>query len=307
MAIHAGENFGRLTAVRATDRKHYWLFQCECGNEHIARFYEVKSGRTKSCGCLKYSTGIRLIQSGDIFGHLTAIRLIENTRWLFKCVCGKEHAVDSASVKGGHTKSCGCRGWIKGRCRTCLLEKPKAAFSAYGRVCKECTKHRLKEKYLTDPAFVKRQQKRNKRRYERNKSNPLYVEKERQKGFENRKTKSGRIRTMFQALRRGARMREIPFILLVSDIEAKFEQQNWKCARTGIQFELTAGEGRKPFAPSVDRIDNSRGYEPGNIQIVIWMYNIAKNKFTDADVLAFATATVENAQRSLQNRLKNRG
>lgn len=55
-----GERFGRLVAVRREENKvsqngkirSRWLCKCDCGNEKIVLLDDLKSGRTKSCGCL---------------------------------------------------------------------------------------------------------------------------------------------------------------------------------------------------------------------------------------------------------------
>lgn len=50
-----GEKFGMLT-VQCTfkkDGEYYCKCTCLCGNETIARTSYIKSGHTKSCGCLK--------------------------------------------------------------------------------------------------------------------------------------------------------------------------------------------------------------------------------------------------------------
>jgi len=50
-----GQRFGRLVAVKKIEEgKHAkWLFQCDCGNEHVAQQANVLGGRhTRSCGCL---------------------------------------------------------------------------------------------------------------------------------------------------------------------------------------------------------------------------------------------------------------
>ena len=53
----ASQTFGRLTAIEVSHKnKHgnlYWKCQCECGNIHIVYLYSLKSGKTKSCGCLQ--------------------------------------------------------------------------------------------------------------------------------------------------------------------------------------------------------------------------------------------------------------
>ena len=54
--IQPGDKFNRLTAVSlhhiGNHSRSYFLFKCECGNEKVILGSLVKSGNTKSCGCL---------------------------------------------------------------------------------------------------------------------------------------------------------------------------------------------------------------------------------------------------------------
>lgn len=51
-----GRIFGRLTVVKFKDmdkgRNSRWLCSCNCGTTIVVKGYNLKSGRTKSCGCL---------------------------------------------------------------------------------------------------------------------------------------------------------------------------------------------------------------------------------------------------------------
>jgi hypothetical protein len=54
-----GMRFGRLVAISYNGFKlvkekkiHLWLFQCDCGNQVIAKTIGIMIGRKKSCGCL---------------------------------------------------------------------------------------------------------------------------------------------------------------------------------------------------------------------------------------------------------------
>ena len=52
-----GQRFGRLTVIkRAGISKHgqsaKWVCQCDCGKTTVVGSYELRSGNTKSCGCL---------------------------------------------------------------------------------------------------------------------------------------------------------------------------------------------------------------------------------------------------------------
>lgn len=44
------------------------------------------------------------------------------------------------------------------------------------------------------------------------------------------------------------------------------------------------------YSPSIDRIDNNIGYIESNCRMVCWGYNLAKNKFTDRDLIALSLA-----------------
>lgn len=55
-----GQRFGSLTVMELYDYIHYgrrtkrqWLCKCDCGNLALVMEQDLKSGHTKSCGCLK--------------------------------------------------------------------------------------------------------------------------------------------------------------------------------------------------------------------------------------------------------------
>lgn len=73
--------------------------------------------------------------------------------------------------------------------------------------------------------------------------------------------------------------------------------QNNVCSVTGLSFVMPIYQPGKvgqsgPWSPSVDRINNNLGYTKNNCQLVIWMYNLAKNKFTEVDFMKMSTAFV---------------
>jgi hypothetical protein len=51
------QRFGRLVALmpvgRNADRKVLWQCRCDCGNESIVAGKRLRSGNTRSCGCLQ--------------------------------------------------------------------------------------------------------------------------------------------------------------------------------------------------------------------------------------------------------------
>ena len=65
----SGQRFGRLRVVKhawiSKDRKACWICICDCGKECIAVGRRLRSGRTKSCGCLRHETTILGIDSSS--------------------------------------------------------------------------------------------------------------------------------------------------------------------------------------------------------------------------------------------------
>jgi len=67
-----------------------------------------------------------------------------------------------------------------------------------------------------------------------------------------------------------------------------------RCEITGICFEFSKESGDVNFfAPSIDRIDSSKGYTRANSRLVVWGYNRAKGEHTDNEVLMLAYAVLK--------------
>lgn len=59
----AGQRFGKLDVVcrapaKSADGIALWVVRCECGNFRYVRSSSLRSGNTKSCGCLHANGGI---------------------------------------------------------------------------------------------------------------------------------------------------------------------------------------------------------------------------------------------------------
>lgn len=52
-----GQKYGRLTVLQASHKdkrgEWHWLCQCECGKQKTVSGYKLRSGNTKSCGCMQ--------------------------------------------------------------------------------------------------------------------------------------------------------------------------------------------------------------------------------------------------------------
>jgi hypothetical protein len=79
--------------------------------------------------------------------------------------------------------------------------------------------------------------------------------------------------------KRRAAERGVSFSLTLDWIREKIEAG--RCELTGLEFHL-GNERRHLFKPSPDRIDSSRGYDPDNTRIILWMLNAAKGDSDEA-------------------------
>lgn len=123
-----GQKFGQLTVVEdvgSKNRKHYWRCICDCGNEKIVDGASLRSGNTKSCGCLKNKglieynlkqSELNKIPINTRFGKLTVIEDIGfiphvdgHKRRGYKCICdcGNECVASGNQLKTGQKKTCG--------------------------------------------------------------------------------------------------------------------------------------------------------------------------------------------------------
>lgn len=93
-------------------------------------------------------------------------------------------------------------------------------------------------------------------------------------------TIAGRSSTLFSNRRKWAKSRGLEFSLTRDWVAEKLEMG--KCEATGLPFVLD--EGMNAFSPSIDKIDQTRGYTPDNCRMVIYIFNTARNVYTDADV-----------------------
>jgi hypothetical protein len=132
-----GQKFGRLTAIKRykENKRTYWLCNCLCGQFTKVELSLLRSGQTKSCGCIvkeKAKARIRRLEN-ERFGNLTVLKMMDknasgNYTWLCVCDCGKETIVSCGKLTSGHTKSCGCL-WKKSITKHGLHGKP--GYTAY--------------------------------------------------------------------------------------------------------------------------------------------------------------------------------
>jgi hypothetical protein len=73
------------------------------------------------------------------------------------------------------------------------------------------------------------------------------------------------------------------------------------CPLLGIKIEpREGGHGPKDSSPSLDRIDNTKGYVKGNVWVISWLANKMKATANNEQLLTFAT----NVQKLLGNKVE---
>jgi hypothetical protein len=83
-----------------------------------------------------------------------------------------------------------------------------------------------------------------------------------------------------------------------------WDSQNGRCPITNWELQVPIGLNKwdknaryKVNNASMDRIDNKKGYVIGNVRFVALIVNLARNIFTDEEVIEFAKAVVEHQEK----------
>lgn len=90
--------------------KKYWFCQCVCCVKKHVREDDLKSGKSKSCGCSRSTYLLNYI--GQKFHHwkILSIGSIRNNHRYVKCECDCGYLADIrlSAIKTNQSKSCGC-------------------------------------------------------------------------------------------------------------------------------------------------------------------------------------------------------
>lgn len=124
MDSEIGNRYGRLTVLKRDLLKPighhnsaYWLCQCDCGNIVSVCGTQLRSQKTKSCGCLKTEM-LRMRSTLDLtdqrFGKLIALSSTKELsedgtyNWLCQCDCGNICCYSVETLNSNKATSCGC-------------------------------------------------------------------------------------------------------------------------------------------------------------------------------------------------------
>lgn len=125
-----GQQFGRLVVIERAGHHRTpgskpqprWRCRCSCGIEVKVTTKNLRTGETRSCGCLHRESARRQGKAravdliGQTFGKLTVIKRAKNyvspkgavgSRWRCRCSCGTEVVISRVNL-GVRSTSCGC-------------------------------------------------------------------------------------------------------------------------------------------------------------------------------------------------------
>lgn len=73
------------------------------------------------------------------------------------------------------------------------------------------------------------------------------------------------------------------------------------CPALGIPLKAHVGApGGRPNSPSLDRIENDRGYEPGNVRVLSHMANMMKSSASEEMLVKFAHWVIQEYEPKLK-------
>ncbi len=116
-----GQTFSRWTVIKDAHKVEgkpglFVGVLCSCGTVRVVQKFQLTSGKTKSCGCLRIDNISGVIRDvlpvGSRFGRLvvTNVGFVLNEKAMYPvvCDCGNTKVVRKHNLVNGATKSCGC-------------------------------------------------------------------------------------------------------------------------------------------------------------------------------------------------------
>jgi hypothetical protein len=105
--------------------------------------------------------------------------------------------------------------------------------------------------------------------------------------------------TLYRQAVRNATARGIAFELSETQFLDICARSGGRCEVSGIPFDVTFSidQAKRPWAPSLDRIDSTKGYISGNCRLVTVAANLSMNAWGEQVLLKLALAVADRARR----------
>lgn len=107
--INIGDTFGEWTVIQDIGDRHF-LCRCSCGTERSIHSYDLRKGKSKSCGhsTKGKSANGRKDMTGQKIGEWTVGNYLGNGLYECTCSCGTVKQLKGTYLRTGQSKSCGC-------------------------------------------------------------------------------------------------------------------------------------------------------------------------------------------------------
>ena len=167
-------------------------------------------------------------------------------------------------------------------CTTCAISKPFTSFhknkkspTGYRTICKDCSSNKRKERYATDSDY----------REKRIAKSILYTinNKDKVKKRTGLYIQNNYASFLLQSTKSRAKTTDVEHNITLEDIIIPDT-----CPYLEVPLTRIHGQGQLSTNASIDRIDNSKGYIKGNIQITSRLANTMKNQTTEEQLIQFA-------------------
>ena len=107
-----------------------------------------------------------------------------------------------------------------------------------------------------------------------------------------------RARTLLTGAYNRSKRKNLPFDLSLQWIVDRLTEGRCEVTRLPLEIKPYSVNGNlekvNPFAPSLDRIDSSKGYTEDNVQVVVWAYNRMKGDSCKKACLKVAKALCDS-------------
>lgn len=101
-----------------------------------------------------------------------------------------------------------------------------------------------------------------------------------------------RAKQLWQYANREAAVKDIPFDLTVEWIQKRLDAG--LCEVTQLPFDESSTTKFNPYKPSLDKKNPAGGYTQDNVQMVVWVYNLAKGTWSHDVVMTLAKALCQH-------------
>ena len=159
--------------------------------------------------------------------------------------------------------------------------------------CKECHGEYTRERHKREDVKQKKKDRHNYLKI----NSTQYVDKNRQNGRKFYQSIVGRAKTLLNNAKKAPISKIIECTVTLEHITEGIKKEF--CPLTGYKFDLgreyldTTKRKKNPYSPSLDRIDQTKGYTDENTRIVIWQFNMGRAELSDLEFYLFCKQFIQ--------------